>query len=79
MSDSEPIGNLLDSLGIDLELDDDELVAGAIVLLKTVDSDGDVGLRIRWSPGLGYLERIGMLVAGQQTETDGLRNSASGE
>lgn len=69
---SEPIGNLLNSLGIDLDLDDDELVAGAIVLLKTVDTDGEVGLRIRWSDGLGYLERIGMLHASRAIETDNL-------
>jgi hypothetical protein len=69
---SEPIGNLLNSLGIDLDLDDDELVAGAIVLLKTVDADGDVGMRIRWSDGLGYLERIGMLHASRAIETDNL-------
>lgn len=42
---AQPIGNLLDSLGIELALDEDELVDGAIVLLKTVDTDGDVGLR----------------------------------
>ena len=69
---SEPIGDLLNSLGIDLDLDDGELVAGALVLLKTVDEDGDVGLRIRWSDGLGYLERIGMLTAGRVIETDNL-------
>jgi hypothetical protein len=69
---TEPIGNLLNSLGIDLDLDDDELVAGAIVLLKTVDADGDVGMRIRWSDGLGYLERIGMLHASRAIETDNL-------
>lgn len=72
---SEPIGNLLDSLGIDLDLDDGELVAGALVLLKTVDEDGEVGLRIRWSDGLGYLERIGMLYAGRCVETQNLGQS----
>lgn len=69
---SEPIGNLLDSLGIDLDLDDGELVAGALVLLKTVDEDGAIGLRIRWSDGLDYLERIGMLYAGRTIETQNL-------
>ena len=69
---SEPMGQLLDSLGLDLDLDDGELVAGAIVLLKTVDEDGDVGLRIRWSDGMGYLERMGMLHAGQLIEDTNL-------
>lgn len=76
---SEPIGNLLDSLGVDLDLDDGELVAGAVVLLKTVDEDGEVGLRIRWSDHLGYLERIGMLTAGRIVETDNLGNTEDGE
>lgn len=76
---SEPIGNLLDSLGVDLDLDVGELVAGAVVLLKTVDEDGEVGLRIRWSDHLGYLERIGMLTAGRIVETDNLGNTEDGE
>lgn len=76
---SEPIGNLLDSLGIDLDLDEGELVAGALVLLKTVDHDGEVRLRVRWSDGLGYLERIGMLTAGRCIETDNLGQGQSDE
>lgn len=76
---SEPMGNLLDSLGLDLDLDDGELVAGALVLLKTVDEDGEVGLRVRWSDGLGYLERIGMLHAGQVIETTNLGSTEDGE
>lgn len=75
---SEPIGNLLDSLGLDLDLDEKELVAGAIVLLKTIDEDGEVGLRVRWSDGMGYLERIGMLHAGQIIETTNLGNNCEG-
>jgi hypothetical protein len=76
---SEPMGDLLNSLGLDLDLDDDELVAGALVLLKTVDADGEVGLRIRWSDGMGYIERLGMMVAGQSIETSNLGNGYEDE
>lgn len=66
---SEPIGQILDNLGCRATLADGDLVAGAIIILKIVDSDGDVRLSCHWSDGLWQMERLGMLHAAVAIET----------
>lgn len=65
-----PIGDVLDSLGIEASLSEGELVAGAIVLLKVIDTDGDTRLSCSHSDGLGWIERCGMLRVAEQVESD---------
>lgn len=43
-------------------VDDGELVAGALLIVKTVDADGNPSLHLR-EDGIGFLERLGMLEA----------------
>lgn len=57
---TEPIGDLLNSLGVEHTPLDGELVAGAVVLLKVIDADGHVALRTCWSDGMSWIERLGM-------------------
>lgn len=57
------IGDLLDSLGVLAELDDDDMVSDALVLLKVVDSHGAVSLCIAQSDGLSWLDQLGLLAA----------------
>ena len=61
MSGPRPIGDALDALGIKATLDDGELVGGAIVLLKVIDTKGDSRLSMAYSDGLGWIERAGMI------------------
>jgi len=68
---SQPVGNLLDSLGVTWSPDHGDLPASAIVLLKVIDQDGDVTLRTAWSEGLSWIERLGMLHAAELTERPG--------
>lgn len=68
MSD-QPLGNLIDSLGVTHDPEEGELVASAVVILKTVDADGEVGMRLAWSDGLSWIERLGMLHASLALET----------
>lgn len=56
-----PIGDVLAGLDMHTGLEPDELVAGAIVILKIVDADGTVCLRALWSDGLAVFERVGIL------------------
>ena len=65
---SEPIGNLLDSLGVTHSPADGELATDAVVLLKVIDPDGGVGLRLAWSDGMSWIERLGMLTAAEHIE-----------
>lgn len=71
---SEPIGDLVDSLGITHSPDEGELVSDAIVLLKVTDPDGQLGLRFLRSDGLSWIEAIGILRVAEQTELDDLRD-----
>lgn len=68
MASERTIGSLIDSLGVTREDQDGELIAGAVVILKTVDEQGRVGLGIVWSDGMSWLERIGMLRAAERTD-----------
>ena len=65
---SEPIGNLIDALGVEYTPRDDDLVSGAVVLLKVIQSDGSVRLHSCWSDGLSWIERLGMLRAAERDE-----------
>lgn len=62
----QKIGEVLDGLGITLDLDDGDLVASALVLAKVVGEDGQVSLFVGESEGLSWLEQIGLVTAAQQ-------------
>lgn len=70
--DCRPIGPLLDGLGVTSQLDDDDLVESAVVLLKVIEADGEVRISVATTPGVSFIERIGMLRIAESTELDGL-------
>ncbi|GFH34303.1 hypothetical protein [Streptomyces pacificus] len=73
-AEARPIGDLIDGLGIEAHVGDDELVAGAIVLLKVVEVDGSTRLSVSHSDGLGWIERSGMLRIAEQAESGPARH-----
>lgn len=44
----------------EIDLDDDALVAGGVLLIKVVEADGTTSVRLRHD-GMNWLERLGML------------------
>lgn len=74
-NETRPIGDVLDSLGIEATLDPGELVAGALVLLKVVQADGDTRLSLAHQ-GVGWIERVGMLRVAETLESGSLRDAA---
>lgn len=64
----EPIGNLLDTLGVTWTPDPGDLPTSALVLLKVIDTDGDTILRTCSSDGLDWINRLGMLRAAEHVE-----------
>lgn len=48
---------------IDLDLSDGDLVAGAVVIAKIVQVDGDVTVAIGSSEGMSWLEQLGLVTA----------------
>jgi hypothetical protein len=67
----EPLGDLLNSLGLEHEPADGELIASALVLLKVIGADGEVTLRTVTSDGLSWIERVGFLRVAEKVELDG--------
>ena len=69
MSDPQPIGQLIDSLGVTSTIAPDDLPVAALVLLKVVDATGGVRLAAAWSEGMDWITRLGMLTAATASET----------
>lgn len=63
-----PAGEVVDGLGVAVRLASDDLVEAAVLIVKVVDSDGDVHQRICWSPNMSWIERRGMLEAARDVE-----------
>lgn len=68
MTQAEPLGGLVDSLGVRHRPEEGELVLGAVVLLKVMEPDGEITMRSAWSPGLSWMERVGMQHAAAQAD-----------
>ena len=62
------LGELIDELGVRQQIDDDETVCGAVVLLTVEEPDGHLSLRCAWSDGMTWIERIGLLRAAERAE-----------
>ena len=71
-----PVAPIIEGLGITHTPEPGELVETAIVLMKTIDADGVVGLRLVYPPSSSWLERVGMLHAATNIETVDLRQES---
>jgi hypothetical protein len=57
------LGDLIDSLGVTLNLDDDDLVSDAIIITKIINANSEVSVSIGKSESLTWLDELGLLVA----------------
>jgi hypothetical protein len=73
------VGDLVNKLGVRSGLDADALVTDAVLLLKYVADDGAVGLRMAYSEGMSWIERLGMLRAAEAIEVADVHNTTGGE
>ncbi|MFH8483603.1 hypothetical protein [Streptomyces sp. NPDC018055] len=62
----QKIGDILDGLGVTLDMDDGDLIASALVIAKVVDSSGDVSLALIKSEGLSWIDQNGLVTSAQQ-------------
>lgn len=65
---SNPIGNLIDGLGVTMSFEEGELVKSVVVLVTVLDPDGTTTLRSAWSDGMSWVERVGMLRVAESEE-----------
>ncbi|GAA1455629.1 hypothetical protein GCM10009602_70560 [Nocardiopsis tropica] len=56
----------LEALGINVDLDDGDLIASAVLITKIVKEDGSVVVGICDSDGMSWVEQLGLLAAAQQ-------------
>jgi len=58
------LGQLIDALGLQVELEEGELISGAVVILETIEADGDVTMQIiEDEKSVSWVKRLGMLKA----------------
>jgi hypothetical protein len=62
----QPIGPILDGLGINIDLDPGDLIETAVVITKTIDADGRVSVGLYGSTGLDWLAQLGLITAASQ-------------
>ncbi|MFJ9101284.1 hypothetical protein ACIRJM_22785 [Streptomyces sp. NPDC102405] len=71
----QKIGQLLDSLGVTLDLDEGDMPVDAHVLVKVVKADGSVSLVKGASESLDWITVLGMLTAALHIENGGYINA----
>lgn len=57
------MGTDLNHLGLDVELDEGDLIASAVLITKVVKADGSVAVAISDSEGVSWVEQLGLLTA----------------
>lgn len=75
----QKIGQLLDSLGVTLDLDEGDMPVDAHVLVKVVKADGSVSLVKGASESLDWITALGMLTAALNIENGGYINARDEE
>ncbi|MET0416042.1 MAG: hypothetical protein ABW022_08480 [Actinoplanes sp.] len=62
----QPIGPILDGLGVTIDLPDGALVEAAVVTAKVVHADGSVAVALSDSEGMSWLDQLGLVSASAQ-------------
>ncbi|RAJ70298.1 hypothetical protein K378_01463 [Streptomyces sp. Amel2xB2] len=65
---AQSVGQLLDSLGATLDLDEGDMVTDVMVMAKVIKADGDVSLVKGTSESLDWISAVGMLSASLEIE-----------
>lgn len=72
----QPIGQLVDALGVRIDLDEGDLPTDAYVALKIVKADGTVSLANGRSESLDWITALGMITAAQHVQNSGYIDTA---
>ena len=68
MSEHQPLGQMLDALGVTPSPAPGEMCSDAVVVMKVVDDEGRVSMRVAWSEGMSWIERVGLLRCAERVE-----------
>jgi hypothetical protein len=72
----QTVGQLLDALGVTVNLDEGDMPVDAHVMLKIIKADGTVSLVKGVSESLDWISALGMLTAALEIENSGYVSSA---
>jgi hypothetical protein len=65
------IGSIVDSLGVQLDLDEGDIITSTLILCKVVQEDGTVTLGYAHSEGMCWIECVGLITAGSDIARQG--------
>ncbi|MFJ6073693.1 hypothetical protein ACIQFU_23100 [Streptomyces sp. NPDC093065] len=71
----QPVGQILDALGVTLDLDEGDMPVDAHAIMKIVKADGTVSLVKAVSESLDWITTLGMLTAALEIENGGYVDS----
>ncbi|MFD8545667.1 hypothetical protein [Streptomyces sp. NPDC059649] len=71
----QQIGQLLDALGVTVDLDEGDLPTDALIILKAIKADGSVTLIKGRSESVDWVTALGMMTAAQTIENSGFINA----
>lgn len=57
------VAALVEAQGVGIDLEDDDLVSGVVLLAKVIAADGEVSLTIGASDGMSWLDQLGLIAA----------------
>lgn len=65
MSDeqAQPIGDILDKLGVRATLESGDMIAGAVVIAKVVDEEGKVSIILQTDEAATWLDELALVTA----------------
>lgn len=66
MSKGEPLGHIIDALGVTHHPKPGEIVASAVVVIRVINEDGAESIRTLTSDGQSWVERAGLLRVAEQ-------------
>jgi hypothetical protein len=64
----------LDQLGIELDLDDQDLISDAVLIAKVHKPDGGVSVVLRTSAGTDWVTQRGLIAAANDIGADGYQD-----
>lgn len=65
------VGDLLDKLGLTVDIEDDDMVTNVVVIAKNVMGDGQVSVIIGKSEGTTWLDQLGLVEAARDIMRQG--------
>jgi len=68
MAEQQKIGQLLDTLGVTMELDKGDMVTDVVVIMKVLEADGTVNIGMTKSEGTDWITKLGLLDAASRIE-----------